>query len=156
MLAKPHPITTKYNIVHRLIATGLPYHGISARSHRDSCCSWYDDGAGSLLASFKSLTFAIAQQRNGSTPNTQPPLSAGYPGVVSAATPSNPLAGLALPQPTNSGSLDLSSIKPANSGTVSLADAIAKARGSAADKGNSPMLLHRHLSLVGIFNNCFC
>jgi len=58
----------------------------------------------------------------------QPPLPAGYPGVVSAATPSNPLAGMSLPQPMTSGSLDLSSIKPVNSGNVSLADAIAKAR----------------------------
>jgi far upstream element-binding protein len=55
----------------------------------------------------------------------------GYPGVVSAATPANPLAGLALPQPTSTGSLDLSNIKPTNTGNVSLADAIAKARTSA-------------------------
>lgn len=70
----------------------------------------------------------------------QPPLPAGYPGVVSAATPSNPLAGLSLPQPMSSGSLDLSSIKPVSSGNVSLADAIAKARtnpGSAGDRRGS-------------------
>ena len=67
----------------------------------------------------------------------QAPLPAGYPGVVSAATPSNPLAGLALPQPTNSGSLDLSSIKPVSSGNVSLADAIAKARTSGGGGGRN-------------------
>jgi len=80
---------------------------------------------------------ALAAQRPGSTPSQttpQPPPSAGYPGVVSAATPSNPLAGIALPQPSNSGSLDLSAIKPTNTGSVSLADAIAKARGI-AEKG---------------------
>lgn len=43
----------------------------------------------------------------------------------------------ALPQPTNSGSVDLSSIKPVNSGTVSIADAIAKAKAIAAEKGVS-------------------
>jgi far upstream element-binding protein len=40
-----------------------------------------------------------------------------------------------LPQPVNSGTLDISTIKPASSGTVSIADAIAKARGIAAEKG---------------------
>ncbi|KAH8590310.1 hypothetical protein B0O99DRAFT_521573 [Bisporella sp. PMI_857] len=40
-----------------------------------------------------------------------------------------------LPQPTTSGSLDLSSIKPSSSGTVSIADAIAKAKAIAAEKG---------------------
>lgn len=43
--------------------------------------------------------------------------------------------GYSLPQPTNSGSLDLSGIKPVNSGTVSIADAIAKAKAIAAEKG---------------------
>jgi len=77
----------------------------------------------------------------------QPPLPAGYPGVVSAATPSNPLAGMSLPQPMASGGLDLSSIKPISSGNVSLADAIAKAqtnpgsgdrRGSRRSRSRSP------------------
>lgn len=43
----------------------------------------------------------------------------------------------ALPQPTNSGALDLSHIKPVNSGTVSLADAIARAKSIAAERGVS-------------------
>ena len=45
------------------------------------------------------------------------------------------LGSFQLPQPSNTGSLDLSGIKPANSGTVSLAEAIAKAKGIAAQKG---------------------
>ena len=43
----------------------------------------------------------------------------------------------ALPQPTSSGALDLSNIKPANSGTVSLAEAIARAKSIAAERGVS-------------------
>jgi far upstream element-binding protein len=39
------------------------------------------------------------------------------------------------PQPTHSGSLDLSAIKPVSSGSVSIQDALAKARGFAAQKG---------------------
>lgn len=49
------------------------------------------------------------------------------------ATPS--LGGFALPQPSNSGSVDLSAIRPVNSGSVSIADAIAKAKSIAADRG---------------------
>ncbi|KAK5136879.1 hypothetical protein LTR08_001801 [Meristemomyces frigidus] len=40
-----------------------------------------------------------------------------------------------LPQPSNTGSVDLSSIKPINSGSVSIAEAIAKAKSIAADRG---------------------
>ena len=43
--------------------------------------------------------------------------------------------GYALPQPSNSGSVDLSAIRPVNSGSVSIADAIAKAKSIAADRG---------------------
>lgn len=42
-----------------------------------------------------------------------------------------------MPQPVSSGSVDLSSIKPVNSGTVSFASAIAKAKAIAAEKGVS-------------------
>lgn len=48
-----------------------------------------------------------------------------------------PQAGYALPQPTSSGSVDLSNIKPVSSGIVSLSDAIAKAKAIAAQKGVS-------------------
>ena len=43
-----------------------------------------------------------------------------------------------MPQPSNSGSVDLSNIKPVNSGTVSIAEAIAKAKVIAAQKGAQP------------------
>lgn len=55
--------------------------------------------------------------------------------MLSTSTPPAGLGGYALPQPSNSGSLDLSGIKPINSGSVSIAEAIAKARGIAAQKG---------------------
>ena len=47
------------------------------------------------------------------------------------------MPGFTLPQPTSTGSLDLSGVKPSNTGSVSIADAIAKARGIAAEKGLS-------------------
>ena len=49
--------------------------------------------------------------------------------------PSTP--GYSLPQPTTSGSVDLSNIKPVNSGMVSITDAIAKAKAIAAKNGVS-------------------
>lgn len=45
------------------------------------------------------------------------------------------LAGYPLPQPTSTGNVDLSAIRPVNSGSVSIADAIAKAKSIAADRG---------------------
>ncbi|KAH6622531.1 hypothetical protein F5144DRAFT_332815 [Chaetomium tenue] len=42
------------------------------------------------------------------------------------------------PQPASSGSIDLSAIRPVNSGTVQLADAIAKAKAYATEKGVTP------------------
>ncbi|EHK98287.1 putative Far upstream element-binding protein 2 [Glarea lozoyensis 74030] len=53
----------------------------------------------------------------------------------------NPYAGgggYTLPQPTNSGSVDLSGIKPTSVGSVSIADAIAKAKAIAAERGVQP------------------
>jgi far upstream element-binding protein len=63
-------------------------------------------------------------------------LPPGFPGVLQNPTPPA-IPGYNLPQPTNSGSLDLSAIKPVNSGSVSIQDALAKARGLAAEKGLS-------------------
>ena len=83
-----------------------------------------------------------AAQRPGGTPlQGQPtqqhqPSSHGYPGTYPTTTPPT-ATPYNIPQPTNSGSLDLSNIKPVNSGSVSLADAIARARGIAAEKGVS-------------------
>ncbi|KAF2199174.1 hypothetical protein GQ43DRAFT_376906 [Delitschia confertaspora ATCC 74209] len=82
------------------------------------------------------------------TPQQAPPpqqtplqgLPVGYPGAVptpAAAPPVAPpsISGYSLPQPTNSGSLDLSAIKPTSTGSVSIQEALAKARGFAAEKG---------------------
>jgi far upstream element-binding protein len=48
-----------------------------------------------------------------------------------------------LPQPSSSGNFDLSAIKPVNSGTVSIADAIAQAKAFATEKGISSYDLSR-------------
>ncbi|OHF02478.1 KH domain-containing protein, partial [Colletotrichum orchidophilum] len=68
-------------------------------------------------------------------PGGQPPPS--YPPMPQQSAP--PYGGgggyPGLPQPSSSGSLDLSSIRPVNSGTVSIADAIAQAKAFAAEKG---------------------
>ncbi|KZM21510.1 uncharacterized protein EKO05_0006247 [Ascochyta rabiei] len=85
---------------------------------------------------------ALAAGRGPSTtpsqaPQQHPPppgLPAGFPGAMPTATPP-PIPGYNFPQPTTSGSLDLSAIKPVNSGSVSIQDALAKARGFAAQKG---------------------
>ncbi|CAI6268848.1 unnamed protein product [Periconia digitata] len=72
------------------------------------------------------------------TPQPAPPsqMPPGFPGVLPQSAPPA-MPGYSLPQPTHSGSLDLSSIKPASSGSVSIQDALAKARGFAAQKGLS-------------------
>ncbi|KAK4210553.1 hypothetical protein QBC37DRAFT_292225 [Rhypophila decipiens] len=49
-----------------------------------------------------------------------------------------PMSGYGYPQPAASGSIDLSGIRPVNSGTVPLADAIAKAKAYATEKGVTP------------------
>ncbi|KAH6618888.1 hypothetical protein C7974DRAFT_317992 [Boeremia exigua] len=69
-------------------------------------------------------------------PHQPPPpgLPAGFPGAMPSATPPQ-IPGFNFPQPTSSGSLDLSAIKPVSSGSVSIQDALAKARGFAAQKG---------------------
>jgi hypothetical protein len=67
----------------------------------------------------------------------------GYPGLPGALGPAqqpapavnSPPTGFALPQPTASGSLDLSKIKPTASGRVSLDDALAKVKAKAAEMG---------------------
>lgn len=79
-----------------------------------------------------------AAQRPGGTPlqgqSAVPQQPHNYANAYHAATP--PVAAqYNIPQPTHSGGLDLSNIKPVNSGSVSLADAIARARGIAAEKG---------------------
>lgn len=62
-----------------------------------------------------------------------------HPGSAPAPGASYPPPGqYAYPQPSSSGSLDLSAIKPVNSGTVSLQDAIAKAKAVAAANNIAP------------------
>ena len=94
---------------------------------------------------FSRSDFYVAAQRPSGTPNQgqplpppQQPLQA-YPNPYPTPTPPIPTGPPTynIPQPTNSGSVDLSNIKPVNSGSVSLADAVARARGIAAEKGVS-------------------
>ncbi|PQE32961.1 kh domain-containing protein [Rutstroemia sp. NJR-2017a WRK4] len=84
--------------------------------------------------SITSILAALAAQR----PTATPPQNA-QPAYQQPPQPQQNLygapSGYALPPPTNSGSVDLSAIKPVNSGTVSIADAIAKAKAIAAEKG---------------------
>jgi len=49
-----------------------------------------------------------------------------------------PPPGYPYPQPSASGAIDLSSIRPVNSGTLPIADAIAQAKAFAAEKGLTP------------------
>ena len=84
----------------------------------------------------------ITAQKNGtpsqsSNPQNQGAPGTNYPGGPSSSTPSNLNPGFSLPQPSSSGNLDLSNIKPISSGSVSLADAIATAQGKAAAKCRS-------------------
>ncbi|KAK5120283.1 hypothetical protein LTR85_006489 [Meristemomyces frigidus] len=83
---------------------------------------------------------ALAQQQPNGAPQAsatpaqqpqQPP--PGYPPVGLPSAP--PQGAPYYPQPSNTGSVDLSAIKPINSGSVSIADAIAKAKSIAADRG---------------------
>lgn len=72
-----------------------------------------------------------------------PPAQSGYPmhpqGNAPAPGASYPPPGqYGYPQPSSSGGVDLSSIKPVNSGTVSLQDAIAKAKAVAAANNIAP------------------
>lgn len=62
------------------------------------------------------------------------PLNA-FSGSYHPSAASADVANYSLPPPDSTGSLDISGIKPVNTGSVSIADAIAKARGIAAEKG---------------------
>ncbi|KAF2752901.1 eukaryotic type KH-domain (KH-domain type I) [Pseudovirgaria hyperparasitica] len=73
-------------------------------------------------------------QQSAPPPQPVPGMPPGYPALTNPTPPAG-LPGFNLPQPSGSGSLDLSSIRPVNTGSVSIADAIAKARGFAAEKG---------------------
>ncbi|EEP80256.1 predicted protein [Uncinocarpus reesii 1704] len=63
-------------------------------------------------------------------------LAAGsFAGSIPSSTPHMNQTSYSLPPPDNTGSVDISGVQPVNTGSVSIADAIAKARGIAADKG---------------------
>ncbi|KAF2463471.1 uncharacterized protein BDR25DRAFT_319985 [Lindgomyces ingoldianus] len=93
-----------------------------------------------ILAALAARPSATPSQTPQQPPPTQQPPSQGLPpGFPPGAlqNPSHPagIPGFNLPHPTSSGSLDLSAIRPTNSGSVSIQDALAKARGFAAEKG---------------------
>ncbi|KAJ9619305.1 hypothetical protein H2203_008634 [Taxawa tesnikishii (nom. ined.)] len=94
-------------------------------------------------ADISSILAALAQ-RNASTPSqptpapgATPTLPPGFPGAIPQQAPTPSLPGFSLPQPTSSGSVDLSAIRPSATGSVSIAEAIAKAKSIAADRGVS-------------------
>ncbi|RKU41053.1 hypothetical protein DL546_000373 [Coniochaeta pulveracea] len=74
----------------------------------------------------------------GMPPGTYPPPAAQPPYAGQPAPQYPGAAPYGLPQPTSSGNVDLSSIRPVNSGSVSIADAVAQARALAASKGLTP------------------
>lgn len=81
---------------------------------------------------------AAAQPQATSSHTPQPGQPAAPPlpyAPIPTGTPQAPIPGYSLPQPTNSGSLDLSSIKPVSSGSVSFEDALNRAKGYAAEHG---------------------
>ncbi|KAK0960373.1 hypothetical protein LTS01_020944 [Friedmanniomyces endolithicus] len=87
-----------------------------------------------------SILAALAAQQPVAAPQGPLHMPQGYPppGAMPQQPPSAPPPQLQYyPQPSNTGSMDLSAIKPVNTGSVSIADAIAKAKSIAADKGIS-------------------
>lgn len=92
---------------------------------------------GSLYWFLKAESLIAAQRPNPAPAQNQQPAYQQAAQPQQQAPYAAPPGGYALPQPTNSGSVDLSSIKPVNSGTVSIADAISKAKAIAAEKGVS-------------------
>ncbi|KAK4547934.1 hypothetical protein LTR36_010653 [Oleoguttula mirabilis] len=82
-----------------------------------------------ILAALAQQQPAGAPQASATPAQQTQQLPPGYP----PSAP--PQAAPYYPQPSNTGSVDLSAIKPINSGSVSIADAIAKAKSIAADRG---------------------
>ncbi|KAK7403455.1 hypothetical protein QQX98_010776 [Neonectria punicea] len=96
----------------------------------------------------QSILAALASQRPPAPTQTPPgTASQAYPPPSAPAQPASayqPALGApsygapgygGLPVPASSGNVDLSAIRPVNSGTVSIADAIAQAKAYAAEKG---------------------
>lgn len=98
-----------------------------------------------LDATQRPATSTPTQNQPGLPAPTAPPLSATpyapppqHPYTSQPPPYQQPLPGYGYPQPSASGSIDLSAIRPVNSGTVPLADAIAKAKAYATEKGFTP------------------
>ncbi|KAH8677528.1 hypothetical protein BX600DRAFT_130544 [Xylariales sp. PMI_506] len=95
--------------------------------------------------SIESILAALAAQRPPAATSTPPqptyqqtPTPSAYPPTMPPGVlPPYGSSAYPLPQPSSSGNLDLSAIKPVNSGTVSIADAIAQAKAFATEKGIS-------------------
>ncbi|CZT06685.1 hypothetical protein WAI453_006028 [Rhynchosporium graminicola] len=83
------------------------------------------------------LAALAAQNSNATPPQAQQPAYQQAPLQQHQHNPYAPQTGYSLPQPSSSGSVDLSNIKPVSSGSVSIAEAIAKAKAIAAAKGVS-------------------
>ncbi|KAJ5038070.1 uncharacterized protein L3040_006941 [Drepanopeziza brunnea f. sp. 'multigermtubi'] len=96
---------------------------------------------GDQQPSITEILAALAAQRPNATPNQplQPPYQQPPPQQPPQPhyAPQGAQGGYSLPQPSSSGSVDLSNVKPVSSGTVSLSDAIVKAKAIAAQKGVS-------------------
>ncbi|KAL7964541.1 hypothetical protein HDV63DRAFT_268765 [Trichoderma sp. SZMC 28014] len=98
----------------------------------------------------QSILAALASQRPpSSTSNQTPPAATGaYPAPPAGAPPASfqpPPPGVAsfpgssaLPAPASSGNVDLSALRPVNSGTMNFDDIISKARAFATEKGITP------------------
>jgi len=83
---------------------------------------------------------AAQQQRSNGTPSQSTPappqgFPQGLPQGLPQPTGTPSMGGFQLPQPTQSGSIDLSSVRPVSTGQVSINDAVAKARTIAASLG---------------------
>ena len=100
-----------------------------------------EPSSGPSDSSFKLTAGMTATQRPNGTPTSQhlpqqPPPPHSYPPLsYHHAGPPPGTSSYPVPQPSSSGSIDLSNIRPINSGSVSLADAVNKARGIAAENG---------------------
>ncbi|KAH0005748.1 eukaryotic type KH-domain (KH-domain type I), partial [Aureobasidium melanogenum] len=102
-----------------------------------TCLNSLDSSTASLInraAQRPASNPAQPQQQQGPPPGAMPQ---GYPQNLPAQIPTPSLGGFPLPQPSSSGSVDLSAIRPVNTGSVSIAEAIAKAKSIAADRGIS-------------------
>ena len=118
-------------------------HGRTTQHFADLSCTRSVYNEAFLPPCNPTVNVVLAAQRPGGTPiQGQPPPHQqlphqGYAGGYPAPAPSAAAPTYQLPPPSNSGSLDLSHIKPVNSGSVSFNDAVAKARGIAAERGVS-------------------